>query len=127
VAAAVRNDPDHIGCAELLQREAGSLIVPSLVLAEAGYLVAKALGAVAEAALLRASAGGEFRVEAPTSADLDRMAELVETYADLPLGTVDASVVAVAERLGLTAVATLDRRHFAVVRPKHVDALTLLP
>ncbi|GAA5767182.1 hypothetical protein Aros01_03684 [Streptosporangium roseum] len=55
------------------------------------------------------------------------MSELVEVYADLPLGVVDASVIAVAERLGLTEVATLDRRHFTVVRPRHVDAFTLLP
>ena len=48
-------------------------------------------------------------------------------YESLPSGTTDASVVAIAERLGLTDVATLDRRHFTVVRPKHVDALTLLP
>jgi predicted nucleic acid-binding protein len=127
VAAAVRNDPDHSACADLLQREAGSLVVPVLVLAEAGYLVAKALGTAAEAALLRAAARGEFRLEGPTSGDLDRMAELVETYPNLPLGTVDASVVALSERLGLTSVATLDRRHFSVVRPKHVDSLSLAP
>jgi uncharacterized protein len=40
---------------------------------------------------------------------------------------VDASVVAVAERLGLAEVATLDRRHFSAIRPKHVTAFTLLP
>ncbi len=55
------------------------------------------------------------------------MAELVVTYASLPLGTTDASVIAVAERLGLAEIATLDRRHFTVVRPRHADALTLLP
>jgi len=48
-------------------------------------------------------------------------------YSSLPLGAADASVIAVAERLKLTEVATLDRRHFTVVRPSHVDALTLLP
>jgi predicted nucleic acid-binding protein len=62
-----------------------------------------------------------------TDADLERMADLVTTYADFPLGAVDASVIAVAERLGTTVVATLDRRHFAAVRPKHAPALTLLP
>jgi uncharacterized protein len=98
-----------------------------LVLAEAGYLVSKALGSAAEAALLRAAARGEFRLEAPTGSDLDRMAELVKTYADLPLGTVDASVVALAERLGARSVATLDRRHFTVARPRHVETLALLP
>jgi len=55
------------------------------------------------------------------------MADLVLTYGDLPLGTTDASVVAIAERLKLTDVATLDRRHFTVVRPSHVNSLTLLP
>ena len=55
------------------------------------------------------------------------MAEMVERYADLPLGAADASVIAVAERLGAREIATLDRRDFTVVRPSHVNALTLLP
>jgi len=55
------------------------------------------------------------------------VAELVETYADLHLGGVDASILAVAERLGITEIATLDRRHFTVVRPRHTDVLILLP
>lgn len=59
--------------------------------------------------------------------DLDRMAELVEKYADFPLDLVDASVIAVAERLGADEIATLDRRHFSVVRPAHLQAFTLLP
>lgn len=53
--------------------------------------------------------------------------ELVPQYADFPLGGVDASVIAVAERFGVERVATLDRRHFSVVRPKHTAALALLP
>lgn len=63
----------------------------------------------------------------PSPADLTRAAELVERYADFPLGATDASVVALAERLGDTEVATLDRRHFAAVRPRHTESLTLLP
>lgn len=55
------------------------------------------------------------------------MAELVLRYADLPLGTTDAAVIALTERLRLPEVATLDRRHFSVVRPNHVDSLALLP
>ena len=55
------------------------------------------------------------------------MAELVGTYGNLPLGTTDASVIAIAERLKLTDIATLDRRHFTVVRPSHVNSLKLLP
>jgi predicted nucleic acid-binding protein len=45
----------------------------------------------------------------------------------LPLGTVDASVVAVSERLGTHTIATLDRRHFSVVRPAHIPAFDLVP
>ena len=62
-----------------------------------------------------------------TAEDYRRAAELVRTYSDLPLGTTDATVIALCERLGLSEVATLDRRHFTVVRPRHVEALTLLP
>jgi len=56
-----------------------------------------------------------------------RAAELVAAYRDLPLGTVDAAVVAAAERLEVTRIATLDHRHFSVVRPRHVEAFELVP
>jgi uncharacterized protein len=76
-----------------------------------------------EAAFLTSVATGEFQHVTITAADLARTAELVRAYADLPLGAVDASVVAVAERLQLTDVAT----YFTVVRPSHTAALNLLP
>jgi predicted nucleic acid-binding protein len=56
-----------------------------------------------------------------------RIAELVATYHDLPLGTVDASIVTAAERIDVAEIATIDHRHFGVVRPQHTDAFTLLP
>ena len=59
--------------------------------------------------------------------DLIRIAELVENYNDMPLGGTDASVIAIAERLGETSIATLDHRHFSVVRPVHVAAFELVP
>lgn len=76
---------------------------------------------------LRSLADGDFSTVELTTADYARMADLVVTYGSLPLGTTDASVIAVAERLKLTDVTTLDRRHFTVVRPNHVNALILLP
>ena len=69
---------------------------------------------------------GEVIAEPVAAADWLRIAELVATYRDLPLGTVDASVIAAAERLGVISVATLDRRHFSVVRPLH-GPFTMLP
>lgn len=127
VAAANRADPFSAECQELLRRANGPLIVPALVVAEAGFLIERDLGSGAEARFLRSLAQPRFRVEGIGALDLLRMADLVEQYADLPLGATDACVVVVAERLNDANVATLDRRHFTVVRPRHVDALVLLP
>ncbi|MGV9601053.1 PIN domain-containing protein [Streptosporangium sandarakinum] len=62
-----------------------------------------------------------------TSSEAARAADLVERYADLPLGTADAFVVAVAEKFRAVSVATPDRRRFGAVRPVHVPALIPLP
>lgn len=80
-----------------------------------------------EAAFLDAVASGAFDLIPITSGDAARMADLVRQYADFPLGAVDASVVALAERFDVRQIATLDRRHFTVIRPRHRDAFTLLP
>jgi predicted nucleic acid-binding protein len=66
-------------------------------------------------------------VEPVLDSDWARIAELMEEYLDLPVGTVDASVIALAERRGLKVIATLDQRHFRVVGPRHVEAFTLVP
>lgn len=91
------------------------------------HLLTRGGGDEAEVRLLGDLAAGDLILEPVEPADLLRIAELVATYRDLPLGTVDASVVAAAERLGATQIATLDRRHFGVVRPAHVEAFELLP
>lgn len=80
-----------------------------------------------EAAFIREVRRGTFELVTPTNVDLGRIEELVLKYADLPLGTTDASVIATAERFGVSDVATIDRRHFRIVRPAHVPTLTLLP
>ena len=83
-------------------------------------------GSRAEADFLRDVADGVYEL-VQYAADASRAADLIEQYSDLPLGTADASVVAVAERFRAVNVATLDRRHFSVVRPSHAAAFTLLP
>lgn len=98
-----------------------------MCVAEVSHLVARRGGWAAEVRLLVAMAVGELAVEQFHPADAERTAELVGSYRDLPLGTADASLVAAAERLGVTTIATLDRRHFGVVRPAHVPAFELVP
>lgn len=130
VAAAVTSEIDHHAYVEpftglhLAQRR---LMLPTTVLSEVGHLLGRDLGPRGEARFLRAISEGEFELVDIEPEDIDRMAELVEQYADSGLDTTDASVIAVAERLGISEVATLNRRDFAFVRPRHVGALTLLP
>jgi len=127
LAALDAADPDHEACARLLTEADEDLLVPGLVLAELDYWCQERLGGDAWLVFLDDVLRGAYRVEAPALADLERCAALQRAYADLRLGVVDASVVALAERLGERRVATLDRRHFGVVRPQHVDAFELLP
>lgn len=130
VAAADRDEEHNRACTDLLTslHLAGrAILVPAPVVAEVGYLLARTAGPKIEAAFLRSIVQQTLSIVDLRLEDYARMAELVETYADFPLGTTDAAVIAVAERLGITEVATLDRRHFHAVRPRHADAFTLLP
>jgi predicted nucleic acid-binding protein len=130
VAAALSNDSHHLACVRLfndLHAAGREMLVPATVVAEVGYLLNREAGPHVESLFLRSIADGDFAAVDLSAADYARMADLVIKYGSLPLGTTDASVVAVAERLKLTEVATLDRRHFSIVRPDHVTALTLLP
>jgi len=126
-AAADRSDAHHDECASVLEDLERPLVIPVTVVIETSYLVEHRLGPDAEARFLTELLGEDYRVEQLAAGDLRRMAELVHRYADMPLGAVDASVVAIAERLGVSEVVTLDRRHFSVVRPAHIGAFTLLP
>lgn len=119
------DDQDHQACVAALARADLRLVIPALVIAEATYFVGRRLGPKAESAFLRGL--GAFDVEAPALEDFQRMAELVETYGDFPLGGTDASVIALAERTGAEVVVTLDRRHFAAIKPRHRASLLLLP
>ena len=127
VAAALVDDPDHEACAAWFRMVPAPLSVPDLVIPEVCYLLAQGARAPVEGAFLRSLVSGRLNVEHVVNADLERAAELVEQYADLGLGAVDASVIAVAERLGAAEIATLDHRHFTVVRPRHAAAFALLP
>jgi hypothetical protein len=126
-AAAATNDTHHRQSVELLAGSARPLLVPALVLTEVSYLLSDRIGPHAELAFARSLAAGELTVEPVLDSDWTRIAELIDEYLDLPLGMVDASVIALAERREIETIATLDRRHFTVVRPRHVGAFKLVP
>jgi predicted nucleic acid-binding protein len=84
-------------------------------------------GPAAEVRFIRLVTTGELRVVDLDVADYERCAALIETYADMGLGLVDASIVTVAENLTVTTIATLNQRDFRVVRPAHTAAFELVP
>jgi hypothetical protein len=127
VAAAATRDRHHQACVELLSNAEPPLVVPVLAVTEAAYLLEDRVGAAAERALARSIRSGELVVEPVEPTDWVRIEDLLEQYEDLRLGIVDASIVAACERLGEQTLATLDHRHFGAVRPRHCDALTLVP
>ncbi len=121
------DDAHHAASLELLETHPGPLLVPMLVITEVVYLLATRLGVEAEVRFIGDLASGNLIPEPVDARDWLRIARLVAQYGDLPLGTVDASIVTAAERLDITQIATLDRRHFSVVRPTHTRAFELLP
>lgn len=127
ISAADTDEPRHAGCAGLLRRHRGELVVPTPVVVESSWFIEDRLGPGAEAKFLRSVISGDLRRLDLADADWERALALVESYADLGLGLVDASIVALAERLGATTIATLNHRDFTVVRPRHVGAFDLVP
>lgn len=127
IAVLDRGDAAHERCAALFRDSRDGMLVPSPVLVELEYGLRHAVGVRAFPAVIDEIARGGLRVLDLTSTDYLRARELLETYADLRVGFVDAAVLAVTERLGEPKLATLDHRHFTVMRPSHVEALELLP
>jgi len=125
VALLDRTDPAHDACSTLLQGSTEPRLVPSSVLVEVEYLL-RAWPDAFRALLGEIERGAIELLELPKRWTL-RAGELVERYSDLPLGFVDASVLAAAEMLEEPKLATLDHRHFSVVQPAHCPALELLP
>jgi len=125
VALLDATDSEHGRCTELLQGTTEPRVVPVCVLVEVEFHLRRWPDAF-DALLTEFATGGFELLDLPTHWLL-RAGELLQTYRDLSLGLVDATVVAATEMLGEPKLATLDHRHFGVVRPAHVEALTLLP
>lgn len=126
-ALADEDDEWHDRVRAFLETGRHQLVVPVTVLPEICSLIGTYLGAAAETRFIRSVHSGEVSVEQLNKADLTRTLAVMERYQDAHLGFVDASVVAVAERLKVREILTTDRRHFSLVRPRHCPGFTLRP
>lgn len=127
VALLDAGDPEHERCAAMVDDVGEDLVVPAPVLVEVDYWLLKLHGPEPWGLFLEDVRRGAYRLHHLGEPGLLRAAALERDYLSLDLGLVDAAVVVTCEELGETKVATLDRRDFSVVKPRHCDALALLP
>lgn len=126
IAVVDRDDKHHDSCVRLLEALDGPLLLPTTILIEAGWIINRHMGASVHAQFLDLVTD-EFELVNLIPQDVRRMAELVRVYHNARLDPADVSVVAIAERLAIRDIVTIDRRDFSLVRPRHVSAFTLLP
>jgi hypothetical protein len=122
-----RSDQDHAACRILIEQADEPLLIPSPVLVEVDYWIGQRLTPGALVALVADIEAGAYRVVDLDASDYRRIRELCDRYADADIGFVDAAVFAVVERLGESKLATLDRRHFSLLRPRHRESIDLVP
>ena len=124
-AAADRAQAEHARCADVLRRRDLDFVIPALVVTEVVYLIGSRAGPLEEATFVRGLE--RFAIDPPNPDEWPVIADLVERYGDFPLGSVDASIVVLADRLDTDLIVTLDRRHFGAIRSPRGRRFRLLP
>jgi len=121
-----RNDNHHHEVVNFVENTNEALLVPEIILPEISYLINKYLGVEVEIKLLSSIAEGELGLELFLSTDVNRVIELISTYKDQEIGFVDAAIVAMAERLSIIKILTIDK-HFRIIKPKHISTFEIYP
>jgi uncharacterized protein len=103
------------------------MVIPAPVLVEGDYWIHQRLHQGVLVALLADIEASAYFVEDLNATDYARVRELCDRYSDADIGFVDAAVMAIVERLNEGKLATLDRRHFAILRPRHRPSIALVP
>ena len=121
------DDAWHESAKTFLQNITDTLVVSITVLPETCYLLNAHLGQESERKFIASIIQGELKIEGLTDEDFHRSSQLLETYSDMNIGFVDASIVAISERLKISRILTTDRKHFSIIRPRHCHVFELLP
>jgi hypothetical protein len=126
-AMADLDDAWHEPVKAFLENITDSLVIPVTVLPEICYLLNTHLNQESERKLIASIIQGELRIENLIAEDYRRSLQLLESYSNVNIGFVDASMVAISERLKINRILTTDRKHFSIIRPRHCRAFELLP
>jgi len=125
VALLDRDDRHHLAVRDSVKT--ARIGIPVTTLPEVDYMVTKYLGEAVARAFVQDVLQGAFSLMSIEMQDLRRTYELMSQYSDVPIGLVDASIVALAERHHISTILTLDRRHFSLFQPVGIPYLELLP
>ncbi|HQU91295.1 MAG TPA: PIN domain-containing protein [Pyrinomonadaceae bacterium] len=122
-----KTDVHHQSVSPLLTSIKSPIYLPVPAITEVSYFVSKRLGNDVAADFLEDLSNTDLILENPTPGDFQRSAEILRKYNDQSIDFVDACIVAMAERLNITTILTVDRRHFSIFKPNHCDSFELLP
>jgi predicted nucleic acid-binding protein len=120
------NDSRHKACSKVARHEQNALL-PSVVLPELAYLAIRDLGHLAFVKFMRQLLKHSGQLIQATEIDFLRAADIMEKYADSKIDFVDCVIVAMAERLNISRILTVDQRDFRILRPNHISAFEILP
>ncbi len=122
-----RREQQHAAVLAVTRTLREPIVLPIPAITEVAYLLLRDVSSEAVADFIESLAITDMVLEAPQSSGYTRAAEIIRQYADAPVDFVDAIIVAIAERLSITRILTIDRRHFYMFRPRHCPAFELLP
>lgn len=121
------SEAEHLSTIRVLESIREPIVLPVPAITEVAYLLARDIGNEAAADFIASLAATELTLETPGQEDYLRSAEILRQYSDANLDFVDALIVAIAERLNISRLLTLDRRDFQLIRPRHCASFELLP
>jgi predicted nucleic acid-binding protein len=117
----------HEACVEIALDKGLHKVVVTSTIPETCYMLHRWLGHSVMRTFVKNLQNPQWQIEQIQIQDLARASDLLHQYADLRLDLVDASLVAIAERLNIDTILSLDQRDFRVIRPLHTDHFTILP
>ena len=120
-------DAHHRKAVEFANENTEPILLPAVILPELGFLFRRDLGYAGIVQFLGRFKDMDATIEPMLDADLGRIYEIAEQYADSRFDVVDCCIMAMAERLQITKIATFDRRDFSIVVPSHTDYFEILP